>query len=674
MSGTTPSPTPLTAELREQLRAAHGGNPALCSAVTCLVLESPTGLPSSEQSLIDLRSSVLPADRSTSSTAENAAVRNASLISTAPWDNVISTDSSPTQNPEPESEPQQFYTAHTNIIHDSDHLLHESDQSLLAVVAAHVQAASVNPQIDMLPRLRVLFEQLDVGDQQLAVDTRHASFSTETAAKQYKVLGATHTRTETECALVIGDLRIAILFVPWKDQALLINNSSGLLRLTGRPDKLKGLDIRPKRYETLDPGSWVLQSNSTCLWLQLRPCRYDLLLEEHTKKRTARAVSSSSKAARLSVDHQRSSTRASIADLHSDPEDAAKSLIWKAVAHEIDDLANLGIPLGRALHILDHTTAAVEYSIRRLDGWLVTRSHGLIFKAVWCRTAQQSRVVIVKMHKPAAGDENSVRNAVDRWKREVKMHRGLQHPCIASLVAFDARLLVLLVELKNAHDLGSLQWCYPRNSSRASHFKGTIDDAYTICADMASALSYLQDKDIIHDDIKALNILYHRQNGATLIDFGLSHFVSEGITQTGGSPWYKEPATQLTNQNETILGDIFSLGVVMLYLMGEISLPDQQPGWSIRDAILYKPEAVASQRAWFEMLEIKRQAFEMPPPGRASTKEAKLRDLVSKMLLPRSERISARDLARKLGSEQGRSASGESNYGPQRRLEYGLAD
>ncbi|KAF3763510.1 hypothetical protein M406DRAFT_74108 [Cryphonectria parasitica EP155] len=194
---------------------------------------------------------------------------------------------SPTRDLELELELQQFYTAHTNIIHNSDYLLHKSDQSLLAIVAAYIQAASIDPQ----------------------------------------VLGATHIRTEMEYALAVGNLRTAILS-------------------------------------------------------QLRPYRYDLLLEEHTKKRTARAVSSSSKAARLSVDHQRSSMRASIADLHSDPENAAKSLIWKAVAHEIDDLANLSIPLGCILHIVDHTTAAGEYSMRRLDGWLVTRSHGLIFKAV----------------------------------------------------------------------------------------------------------------------------------------------------------------------------------------------------------------------------------------------------------------------------------------------------
>jgi serine/threonine protein kinase len=98
---------------------------------------------------------------------------------------------------------------------------------------------------------------------------------------------------------------------------------------------------------------------------------------------------------------------------------------------------------------------------------------------------------------------------------------------------------MLAVELKDTFDLGSRYWCYPRGSPEAFYFKGTIDDAYTICAHIANALGYLEREGIAHNDIKALNILYSREEGATLIDFGLGSTIKDAGLETGGSPWYK---------------------------------------------------------------------------------------------------------------------------------------
>ena len=223
---------------------------------------------------------------------------------------------------------------------------------------------------------------------------------------------------------------------------------------------------------------------------------------------------------------------------------------------------------------------------------------------------------------------------------------------IASLVAFDARLLMLVIELKDAYDLGSRVWCYPPGLTKAGLFRGTLDDAYNICADMSSALSYLEDMSIIHDDIKALNILYDKQGRATLIDFGLSHFVSDRATQTGGSPWYKDPWSKAKDHKAKFLGDIFSLGVVMLYLIGELSLPERECGWIIHDAYLGKAEALSAQREWSLKVKAKKEELEAPVPGSVSRKEAKLRVLISRMLASASDRIYARDLAKEMDQER----------------------
>jgi serine/threonine protein kinase len=207
---------------------------------------------------------------------------------------------------------------------------------------------------------------------------------------------------------------------------------------------------------------------------------------------------------------------------------------------------------------------------------------------------------------------------------------------------------MLAVELKDACDLGSRTWCHARKTRRAGLFMGNLDDAYTICTDMSSALSYLAENNIIHDNIKALNILYSRENGATLIDFGLSYFVNEKISQTGGSPWYKDPSK---NKKGT-LGDIFSLGVVMLYAMGEIPLPEREPSWVIHEAYMRDPEALNLQDMWFSKIKAKRGHLKTLPTEPRRSKEVKLRGLVCQMLADTDDRISARGLAKELGQEQ----------------------
>lgn len=224
-------------------------------------------------------------------------------------------------------------------------------------------------------------------------------------------------------------------------------------------------------------------------------------------------------------------------------------------------------------------------------------------------------------------------------------------PCIPKLLAFDSRLLALVIEHRDSHDLATPHWCFT-SGPNARSFKGSLDDACHILADVSSALAYFADQGLVHNDIKAGNILYRaadppggheRKASAVVIDFGLSRNIR---TQThdvgGGSPWYLAPEW-LSSGRRGPPADVFSLGVVMLYLLRRIPLPDKGRGWNVNAAQQHAPEATTPMRAW--LTDVRRRSDELDGAG-ASSKETQIRSLVRRMLLLDEEaRIRAVDLA-----------------------------
>lgn len=168
---------------------------------------------------------------------------------------------------------------------------------------------------------------------------------------------------------------------------------------------------------------------------------------------------------------------------------------------------------------------------------------------------------------------------------------------------------------------GSREWRADQVPGKGISFRGTVEDAYTILADISSALAYLASKGIMHNDIRASNILYSGRGvpgGAILIDFGLSRRVDEDPEDRGGgTPWYIAPEYPAYTRESS--ADIWSLGIVMLYVMRRVHFRDRTI-WNMYDEVRGVPKAVAMRQAWNKRIQASARSLRGQPraPRRTS--------------------------------------------------------
>lgn len=172
--------------------------------------------------------------------------------------------------------------------------------------------------------------------------------------------------------------------------------------------------------------------------------------------------------------------------------------------------------------------------------------------------------------KPYMHERNVIRQA-DMWLRECQSQEDLQHESIVRYYGGDARFLSLYMEHVDAPDLTAPnRW---RNRAN-DEFMGNRDDALRILRDIAGALGYIHGRQLVHNDIKPANILYSRERGAVLCDFGLSTPAANSPSG-GGTPYYIPPefiGTKLRGPSS----DVWALGITMLYVLRKIPFPDSR--------------------------------------------------------------------------------------------------
>lgn len=168
------------------------------------------------------------------------------------------------------------------------------------------------------------------------------------------------------------------------------------------------------------------------------------------------------------------------------------------------------------------------------------------------------------------------------------------------------------------------------------YFRGDHQDAGDILRDMAAALHYLDSKAVSHNDIRPANMLYQRGQPCVLVDFGAA--CSHDEVNPLGMCHYLCPE-YLIGRRRGAGSDVFSMGVVMLWVLRLIPLPEAtEPVWDVFTAAS-GPDSSDATRAfrWHIHLQACREKLSSSRTG--------IERLTFRMLDPSPEtRISALEL------------------------------
>ncbi len=178
-----------------------------------------------------------------------------------------------------------------------------------------------------------------------------------------------------------------------------------------------------------------------------------------------------------------------------------------------------------------------------------------------------SRRVAIKTLNYKQFNAGQLKSLKERFFREAEAAGRLQHPNIITVydVGEEADLAFIAMDFVEGESLSE----YIVSDSLLA-----VNTVYDVVAQVAEALSYAHQQNIVHRDIKPGNIIYNSETGqAKVADFGIARITDDSKTKTGdilGSPIYMSPE-QLKGIKVTGASDIYSLGVTLYQLLtGEV--------------------------------------------------------------------------------------------------------
>ncbi|HEY5547158.1 MAG TPA: protein kinase [Gemmatimonadaceae bacterium] len=196
-------------------------------------------------------------------------------------------------------------------------------------------------------------------------------------------------------------------------------------------------------------------------------------------------------------------------------------------------------------------------STYELDREIGRGGMGIVYKA---RDRRLKRLVAIKVLPPELAFRSEIRT---RFLREAETAAQLSHPNIVPIYSVDERdgIVYFVMALVEGENLAV-----------RLHTQGALSpgEARRIMLEVAHALAYAHERNVVHRDIKPDNILLQSGDGRVLVtDFGIARAVTEGadsrLTATGmaiGTPAYMSPEQSTGDRTIDGRSDLYSLGVV----------------------------------------------------------------------------------------------------------------
>lgn len=148
-----------------------------------------------------------------------------------------------------------------------------------------------------------------------------------------------------------------------------------------------------------------------------------------------------------------------------------------------------------------------------------------------------------------------------RFEQEAKSIARLEHVHILPMFAFGEEDGITYMVMRYL-DTGTLSEYIQANGALP------LAEAAQILNQVASALSYAHQNNVLHRDVKPSNVLMDDQGNAFLTDFGIAKMVDgSGLDLTGtgliGTPKYMSPEQCLGKKDLTSASDQYSLGIIL---------------------------------------------------------------------------------------------------------------
>jgi tetratricopeptide (TPR) repeat protein len=190
---------------------------------------------------------------------------------------------------------------------------------------------------------------------------------------------------------------------------------------------------------------------------------------------------------------------------------------------------------------------------------------------------------------------------LDRFKREIQLAAGLQHPHIVPVLTAGEMSGVPYYTMPFVEG----------EPLRAKIARGPLPvaDAMNIMRDVAKALGYAHERGVVHRDIKPDNVVL-TGGSAAVIDFGIAKAISasratagdtSGLTQVGtsiGTPAYMAPEQAAADPGADHRADIYSFGCMAYELLaGRPPFSGLPPQKLLAAHMGERPRAIADLRA-----------------------------------------------------------------------------
>ena len=183
------------------------------------------------------------------------------------------------------------------------------------------------------------------------------------------------------------------------------------------------------------------------------------------------------------------------------------------------------------------------------------------------------RYAAVKVIEPtlvATEDEEEYR---ERFQREARAIARLNHPRLVGIYQFGQveTSYYMAMVFVDGRDLRNILKEYNQKKQLMPHA-----EVLRIIRDIAEALDYAHEQDVIHRDVKPSNIMVAEDGRAVLTDFGLATIAQEGtIGNTFGSVHYIAPEQAVSSAQAVDQSDLYSLGVVLFEMLtGRVPFED----------------------------------------------------------------------------------------------------